>query len=135
MPIPDTVQATDPQYQDIWRAAIQEYEQNTKVVLPGNLNSIDDVRPLVEQHQNQFADFRNKMQLGPIVKDVLSGVGSFADVVGTGVGIVSGGIVCIYEFADRSVVRYTHPQRQFLQPLACCSTCVTLSSPSENNVE
>ena len=89
MPTPDTVQATDPQYQDIWLAAIQEYQRNTKVALPANFDSIDDVPHLVEQHQNQFARFRNKTQLGPIVKDVLSVVGSFADVVGTGVGIVS----------------------------------------------
>ena len=89
MPTLDTVQATDHQYQGIWRAAIQEYEKNTKVALPPNLDCIDDVLHLVEQRQNQFAGFRNKTQLGPIVKDVLSRVGSFADMVGTGVDIVS----------------------------------------------
>ena len=89
MPTPETVQATDPQYEDIWRAAIQEYEKNTNVTLPANLDSINDVLHLVEEQQNQFAQFRNKRQLCPIVKDVLSVVESFADVVGTGVGIVS----------------------------------------------
>ena len=89
MPTPDVVQGTDPQYQEIWRAAIREYERNTKLALPANLDSIDDVTHLVEQHQNQFARFRNQTQLGPIVKDVLRCVGSFADVVGTGIGIVS----------------------------------------------
>ena len=89
MPTPETVQTIDPQYEDIWRAAIQEYEKNTKVPLPANLDSIDDVLRLVEEQQNQFAQFRSKRQLSPLVKDVLSVVESFADVVGTGVGIVS----------------------------------------------
>ena len=89
MPTPETVQTIDPRYEDIWRAAIQEYEKNTNVTLPANLDSIDDVLHLVEEQQNQFAQFRSKRQLSPIVKDVLSVVESFADVVGTGVGIVS----------------------------------------------
>ena len=128
----ETVQAVDSKYESIWSAAIQEYEKNTKVPLPANLDSLDVLR-FVEGQQNQFAEFRNKAQLRPIVKDVLSVVESFADIVGTGVGIVSCGIVRIYEFADMLVVRHTHPQRQFLQPLACCSRCVTLSSPYEND--
>ena len=89
MPTPETVQVTDPQCEEIWRAAIQEYEKNTKVTLPANLDSIDDVLHLVEAQQNQFAEFRSKRQLSPILKDVLRVVESFADVVGTGVGIVS----------------------------------------------
>ena len=89
MPTLETVQATDPQYESIWSAAIQEYERNTKVALPANINSLDDVLHLVEEQQNQFAQFRNKRQLRPMVKDVLSVVESFAEVVGAGVSVVS----------------------------------------------
>ena len=110
MPTFETVQAVDSQYESIWSAAIQEYEKNTKVTLPANLDSLDVLR-FVEGQQNQFAEFRNKAQLRPIVKDVLGVVESFADIVGTGVGIVSCGIVRIYEFADMLVVRHTRPQR------------------------
>ena len=49
MPTPETVQVIDPQYEDIWSAAIQEYEKNTKVALPAKLNSMDDVHHLVEE--------------------------------------------------------------------------------------
>ena len=110
MPTLETVQATDPQYQDIWRNAIQEYEKNTKVALPANLDSIDDVLDLIKEQENQVSEFRNITQLRPMVNDVLNGVESFADVVGLGVSIVSRGILGIYQLADMSVVRYSHPQ-------------------------
>ena len=53
----ESVQATDPQYEDVWSAAIQEYERNTKVPLPANLDSLDDVLHLVEEKQKQFLSF------------------------------------------------------------------------------
>ena len=81
-------EASDPQYHDIWKAAIREYEKTTKVALPANLDSVDDVLYLVEEQQKQFAEFRNKKQLRPMVKDVLSMVESFTEVVGAGVGVV-----------------------------------------------
>ena len=85
----ESVQLTDTQYEDIWSATIQEYERNTKVPLPANLNSLDNVLHLVEEQQKQFAQFCNKRQLRPIVKDILSVIESFTDVVGAGVGVVS----------------------------------------------
>ena len=85
----ETARVAYPQYEDIWKDAIQEYEKNTKVALPANLDSLDDVLRLVEEQQKKFSEFRNKRQLGPIVKDVLRVVESFAEVVGAGVGVVS----------------------------------------------
>ena len=96
MPTLETLPVADPQYEDIWKDAIKEYEKDTKVALPSKAakaNSLDDVLHLVEEHQNQFAEFRNKWQVGAVVKVVLNLVELFAEVAGEGVKLVSLGIV------------------------------------------
>ena len=43
MPTLKTLQVANPQYKDIWKAAIKEYEKDTKVTLPSktaNTNSL-----------------------------------------------------------------------------------------------
>jgi len=99
MPTLETLQVADSQYEDIWKAAIEEYERNTKVTLPStktaNPNTLNDVLHLVERQQKQFAEFRQIGQVGPLVKDVVSVLESFAEVAGQGVSAVSLGIVCI----------------------------------------
>ena len=92
MPTLETLPVADPQHEDIWNDAIKEYEKTTKVALPSktaNADSLDDVLRLVEEQQKQFAEFRNKGQVGAVVKVVLSLVESFAGVAGEGVGVVS----------------------------------------------
>ena len=116
MPTLETMQVADPQYEDIWKSAIKEYEKDTKVALPSrtaNTNSLDDVLRLMEEQQKQFAEFRKRGQVGVVVKGVLSLVESFAEVAGESVKLVSLGIICIYQFVDILTVRYTHRQRQF----------------------
>src|SRR6266481_305631 len=132
----ETTQVADPQYKDIWKATIKEYEKDTKVTLPSkmaNTNSLGDVLCLVEEQQKQFTEFRNKGQVGAMVKVVLSLIELFSKVAGEGVKLVSLGIVCIYEFVYMLMVRYIHQQWQILQASACCFRCVTASFPSEND--
>ena len=99
MPTLETLQVPDSQYQDIWKAALVEYERHTKVALPSiqiaNPNTLSDVLHMVEGQQKQFSEFRHKGQVGALVKDVVSVIESFAEVSGEGVSVVSFGIVCI----------------------------------------
>ena len=136
MPTLETLLVADPQYEDIWKDAIKQYEKDIKAALPSktaNANSLDDVARLVEEQQKQFAKFRKKGQVAAVVKVVLTLVESFSEVAGESVKLVSLGIVCRDEFVDMLTVRYIHRQRLFLQALACCFRCVTFSTPSEND--
>ena len=49
MPTLETVQVADPQSKDVWSAAIQEYQGNTRVPLPADLDSFDDVLRLIKE--------------------------------------------------------------------------------------
>ena len=128
MPTLKTFQVADSHYEDIWRDAIDKYRKDTRVALPSkttSANSLDDVVGLIEEQQDQFAEFRNKGQVGAMVKVVLGLVESFAEVAGEGVKLVSLGIICVYDFVDMLTVRHIHRQRQSLQALACYFRCVT----------
>ena len=117
MPTLEPLQVADPQYEDIWKDAIKQYEKDIKAALPSktaNSNSLDDVVRLVEEQQKQFAKFRKKGQAGVVVKGVLSLVESFSEVAGESVKLVSLGITCSYEFVDMLTVRYIHRQGQFV---------------------
>jgi len=90
----------DPQHelQAMWNAAIKEYEKTTKVPLPSNTAdgfSRDHVLHLIEEEQKKFTEFRSKRQMGPVVKNVLGLVESFAEVAGAGISVVRSGMLFI----------------------------------------
>ena len=93
-----TFPVADPQYVDIWHAAIKEYEKATQVPLPSNTAhaiSRKDALQLIEDEQKQFAEFRSKGHVGPVVDTIFGMVESLAQAAGEGISVVSLGIVCM----------------------------------------
>ena len=68
--------------------------------MPSNIAdgfSRDHVLHLIEEGQKEFAEFRSKRQMGPVVKIVLGLVEMFAEVAGAGVSVVHSRILFIMD--------------------------------------
>jgi len=69
MPTLETLQVADSQYEDIWKAALEEYERHTKIALPStktaNLNTLTMYSNWLKGSRNSSLNFVTKGRWGP----------------------------------------------------------------------
>ena len=91
--MPDTQkpQLADRQFIDIWKAAVDQYQSDTKATLPETLKDAtpDDVLALIDKRQKEFEAYRKQgRRVRNALEPVLCLVRSFSETAATIISVV-----------------------------------------------